>query len=93
MSKRPTGRPNGRLLHADACEALIACRGLMKRTTAAAAGISPTFLADLLAHRAGASDDVVERLADALEVKPAALFPELAGWVGPLPDRDAKRGR
>lgn len=92
MPKRqPVGRPPGRVIHAEGFEAILATRSLLKSTVATEAGVSPSFLADLLAHRGGASDDVVIRLADALSVKPAALFPELAGWVSPLPDRDAKR--
>lgn len=89
MPKR--GRPNGRIIHAEAIEALLAARGMLKRTLADDAVVSASFLSDLLAHRCGAADDAVERIAAVLEVKPAAIFPELAGWVSPLPDRDAKR--
>lgn len=90
MSK-PIGRPNGRQLHAEGFEALVAARQLLKRDVAQEAGISPGYLADLLAHRGGASDAVVARLSGALGVRPEALFPELSGWIGPLPDRDARR--
>jgi hypothetical protein len=87
-----TGRPNGRMIHAEGFEALLAARGgLLKSSVAVAAAISPSFLADLLAHRSGASADVVDRLAAALAVPPEALFPELAGWISPLPDRDRRR--
>lgn len=89
---RQRGRPSGRLIHAEAFEAIVAARGLLKKDVAADAGLSPSFVADLLAHRGGASPQVVERLASALGVKPAAIFPEIVGWIGPLPDRDAKRG-
>lgn len=91
MSKSKGGRPPGRLLHAEAFEALVAAKNLLKKDVAADAGLSPQFLADLLAHRGGASPAVAERLAATLGVKPSALFPELAGWIGPLPDRDARR--
>lgn len=89
MSK--TGRPAGRMIHAEGVEALLAARNMLKRDLSTEAEITPQYLSDLLAHRGGASDDVVERIASALGVKPAAVFPELAGWVSPLPDRDAKR--
>ena len=92
MSRR--GRPPGRIIHAEAVEALLRCRvpRMRKRDLAGRASISPGFLSDLLAHRAGAADDVAQRIADALEVPPAAVFPELVGWVSPLPDRTNKRG-
>lgn len=92
MPKRqPEGRPPGRVIHAEGFEAILATRSLLKSTVADEAGVSRSFLADLLAHRHGASEEVVARLADALSVTPAALFPELAGWMSPLPNRDAKR--
>jgi transcriptional regulator with XRE-family HTH domain len=86
------GRPAGRLIHAEAFEALLAARGWLKRAVADQAGVTPGFLADLLAHRRGASPDVVARLAAVFEVPPAALFPEIVGWVAPLPDRQGVRG-
>lgn len=89
MSK--SGRPNGRMIHAEGVEALLAARNILKRDLSAEADITPQFLSDLLAHRSGASDAVVDRISGALGVKPAAIFPEIAGWVSPLPDRDAKR--
>lgn len=85
------GRPNGLLLHAEAFEAVVAAKNLLKKDVAAECEVSPGYLADLMAHRGGASPVVAERLASALGVKIAALFPERAGWIGPLPDRDAKR--
>jgi hypothetical protein len=91
MARRTGGRPSGRVLHTEGFEAIALARNLLKRSIADAAEVSPQFLADLLAHRAGASTPVVERLAAALGVTPAALFPELVGWVSPLPDRDARR--
>lgn len=87
-----TGRPNGRLIHAEGLEALLAARGLLKRDLCSEATISPGLLSDLLAHRAGASPSTIEKLTGALAVKPEALFPEIVGWIGPIPDRDAKRG-
>ena len=88
------GRPEGRIIHAEAVEALLACRTLRirKRDLANRAGISPSFLSDLLARRAGASDDTAQRIADALEVPAAAIFPGLVGWTSPLPDRNGRRG-
>jgi hypothetical protein len=88
---KPLGRPPGLLLHAEAFEAILAGRGLLKKDVAVDAGITASFLADLLAHRGGASRPVAERLAGTLGVKVAALFPETAGWVGPLPDRESRR--
>jgi hypothetical protein len=90
---KPRGRKPGRILHAEAFEAIIAARNLLKKDVAADAGLSPQFLADLLAHRGGAAPDVAQRLADTLGVKLAALFPEAAGWIGPLPERGAARKR
>lgn len=91
MPKRPVGRPVGRVLHTEAFEAILAARNLMKKDVAHDAGVAPSFLADLLAHRGGASPEKAEAIAASLGVKVAALFPEAAGWVSPLPDRDAKR--
>ncbi len=85
------GRKPGHLLHAEGFEAIVAARGLLKKDIAADAGLSPSFLADLLAHRGGAGPEIAQRLASTVGVKVAALFPEFSGWVGPLPDRDAKR--
>lgn len=79
------------MIHAEAFEALLGARNLLKKDVCADAGISPSYLADLLAHRGGASEAVVEALSGSLAVRPAAIFPEVAGWVSPLPDRDGKR--
>ncbi len=85
------GRPAGRLIHAEGFEALAAARKMLKKDVAALSGVSAGYLADLLAHRCGAAEDTADRLATALGVKVAALFPEASGWVAPLPDRDGKR--
>ena len=90
MPKRG-GRPNGLLIYTEAFEAICAARNLLKKQVAEDADVSPSFLADLLAHRGGTRRDVAERLASTLGVKPQATFPELAGWIGPIPDRKAKR--
>lgn len=87
-----TGRPSGRLIHAEGLEALLEARGMLKRDLCAIADISAGLLSDLLAHRSGASQRTIDKICIALEVKPEAIFPEIAGWVGPLPDREAKRG-
>lgn len=79
------------MIHAEAFEALLAARNLLKKDVCADAGISASYLSGLLAHRGGASEQVVESLSSSLSVRPEALFPELAGWVSPLPNRDAKR--
>jgi hypothetical protein len=81
------------MIHAEALEALLAARvpRLLKRDLCDDAQVSPGFLSDLLAHRCGAAEDVAERIAGSLGVNPAAIFPEIAGWVSPLPDRDARR--
>lgn len=84
------GRKPGLILHAESFEALIAGRHL-KKDVAADAGISASMLSDLLAHRAGASDDAVERLCSTLGVKVAALFPEVVGWTAPAVAREGKR--
>ena len=85
------GRPSGRMVHAEGFEAIAAARKLLKKDVAALADVSPGFLSDLLAHRCGAAEDAADRLATALGVKVAALFPEAAGWAAPLPDRSGKR--
>ena len=81
------------MIHAEAVEALLAAREprMLKRDLCDDGAVSPSFLSDLLAHRCGASDEVANRIAGALGVNPAAIFPELAGWMSPLPDREAKR--
>lgn len=91
MPKNRGGRPSGRLIHAECFEALLSAKNMLKKDVAADCDLSASFLADLLAHRSGASPAVADRLAGALGVKVAALFPEAAGWVAPLPDRDARR--
>jgi hypothetical protein len=88
---KQAGRPSGRILFAEGFEALLASRHLLKSTVATEAAVSAGFISDLLARRTGASDEVAERIAQALSVPVAALFPEMAGWVSPLPDRDRKR--
>ncbi len=88
---KPKGRPTGLLIHAEAFEAICSARGHLKKQVAADADVSPSFLADLLAHRGGTTRPIAERIASTLGVKPEALFPELAGWVSPLPDRNGKR--
>lgn len=89
--KNKGGRPAGRLIHSEGFEALAAARKMLKKDVAALADVSAGYLADLLAHRCGASEDTADRLAVALGVRVAALFPEAVGWVAPLPDRDGKR--
>lgn len=88
---RTTGRPAGRILHAQCFEAIQALSGQQKAEVAKSAGISASYLSDLLAHRAGASDTTAANLAEALGVPPVAIFPEIAGWVSPLPDREQRR--
>lgn len=85
------GRPAGRLIHTEGFEALLAARRLLKKDLASDCGISPGYIADLCAHRCGASPAIQQQLASALGVKVAALFPEAAGWVAPLPDRTRRR--
>ena len=91
MGTKKGGRPAGRLIHAEGFEALLAARGLKKKDIADAIDRSAGYVADLLAHRCGAGADVAERIAEVLEVKVAAIFPEAAGWIAPLPDREARR--
>lgn len=85
------GRPSGRLIHSEGFEAILAARGLLKKDIAADCGVSAGYLADLLAHRCGASAVMAEKLAGSIGVKVAALFPEAAGWIAPLPDRSGRR--
>jgi transcriptional regulator with XRE-family HTH domain len=91
MTKPRLGRPAGRLLFAEGFEALRAVKGLAKKDIAEEAGISPQFLADLLAYRAGASPEAQQAIADAMGLAIEALFPEATGWVGPLVNRKAAR--
>lgn len=91
MAKRQNGRPNGLLIHAEGFEAICAARNVLKKQVASDAGISASFLADLLAHRGGTTRKVADQIASTLGVKTEALFPEVAGWVSPLPDREARR--
>lgn len=88
---KQNGRPNGLLIHAEAFEAICAARNVLKRNVAEDAGVSPSFLADLLAHRGGTTRPIAERIASTLGVKVEALFPEVAGWVSPLPNRENRR--
>lgn len=92
MTKTP-GRKPGLYLHAEGFEALIGAKNLLRKDVAADCDLTPQFLADLCAHRGGASAATAERLASTLNVKIAALFPEVAehAWVSPLPDRNGKR--
>ena len=79
------------MIHAEGFEALVAAKNLLKKDVCADAGITAGFLTDLLAHRGGASEPVVRALSGTLGVQPVAIFPEIAGWVSPLPDRAAIR--
>lgn len=88
---KPTGRPNGYLLHGDAFEAICAARNILKKDVASDADVSPQFLADLIYLRAGASPACAERIASSLGVKTSAIFPSVVGWVGPLPDRGNRK--
>lgn len=90
---KPPGRKPGLYLHTEGFEAIINAKHLLRKDVAADAGVTPQFLADLCAHRGGASETVAERLAKTLGVAVAALFPERAEhpWVSPLPDRGGKR--
>jgi hypothetical protein len=87
----PKGRPNGWLIHTEAFEALLLTKGILKKDVAAGAGVSPTFIGDLLAHRAGAHKSKAESIATQLSVPVGAIFPEAVGWVSPLPDRGGSR--
>lgn len=91
--KRTAGRPPGSILYTEAFEAILKARKLAKKDVCATAGISPGFLTDLLACRAGASTAVVEALTRALNVDASAIFPELAArpWTSPIPNRTATR--
>lgn len=89
--KKLKGRPSGSLILTQSFEALLAPQRILKKDVAADAGVSPSFLGDLLAHRCGASEEVANRIASTLGVPIAAIFPGYAGWVGPLVDRSGNR--
>lgn len=72
---------------------MLSARKLLKRDVAAQADLSPTYLSDLQSHRNGASPDVIDRLATAAGVKPAAIFPELVGWTAPPVERPTRSAR
>lgn len=78
-------------MHAEGFEAILASRKILKKDVAEDAGISASFLGDLLAHRCGASDEVAKRIAGSLSVTEAAVFPGKAGWISPLVDRQGNR--
>lgn len=88
---RTRGRKPGLMIYPESFEALLAFRGILKKDFAADVGVSPGFIGDLMAGRGGVSRDVADRMASSLGLKVEALFPELRGWVPPLPDREAKR--
>lgn len=81
------------MIHAEAFESLLQIRRLKKKDLASSCELSPSFIADLLAHRAGASEETVDAISAVLAVPAEVLFPELSGWVSPLPDRSARRTR
>lgn len=85
------GKPAGRVLFAAGFEAIRVANGFTKKNVADDADVSPQYLADLLAGRAGASPEAAQKLANALGVAVEALFPEASGWCAPLVDRTAAR--
>lgn len=54
-----------------------------KTEVAEGSGKNLSFLSDLTAGRYGASPATAKAICDVLMVEPAALFPELAGFVAP----------
>lgn len=88
---KPSGRPNGYLLYARGFEGALKLSKKSKRQVAELAGVSPSFLSDLLAYRGGATGPIAARIAAAVGVDADQLFPEMDGWVGPLPNRTARR--
>lgn len=90
MATQRGGRPSGLTLHAEGFAAILRARNAYKRDVAIEAEMSPGFLTDLTNHRAGASEAVSQRLADAVGVKREALFPELVGWIAPPRKREVK---
>lgn len=71
------------VLHTQAFDAITRCQGHSANEAARRAKISSTTLVYLRSHHRGASESTVEALATALDVDPAALFPQLAGWTPP----------
>lgn len=73
--KQLKGRPPGLLMNPKAAHALLGSR--TQSWWAIQANVSPAHLNMMLSGTKGATPDVVDRLASALDVDPGALFPEL----------------
>jgi len=69
------GRPSGYTLNPDAFADHLGTRS--QAGVAADARLSPSHLSEMLAGSKGATDEVAERLARAVGVRPGTLFPEL----------------
>jgi hypothetical protein len=70
------GRPRGYRVNPDALTAIIGDR--TRWSVAQGAGVSPAFLSQMVHDGKGASRETAERIAAFLNVRPGALFPELA---------------
>lgn len=90
--KRP-GRPQGKQMFREAFEFVLSSNGILKKDFCADSGVSPGMLTDLLAYRACASEETVEKTCSSLGVSRSLLFPEMSDqpWVGPIIDRGAAR--
>lgn len=75
--------PVGLVLHAHAFDVITECRGYTTGAVGRRANVSPATLSRLRTSTRGASERTAERIAAALEVPPAAIFPQLAGWTPP----------
>ena len=72
------------VLLVQAFDAITECRGRSVNAVGRRAGVSPATLSRLRTGHRSASPAVVAAISAALEVDPAAIFPQLAGWTPPV---------
>jgi|GEM_PF-3757895 len=77
MTTPRRGRPRGLTINPDAVANELRRAARSQAWLAREARISPSHLAELLSGAKGATADVAGRIAAALDVGPAVLFPEL----------------
>lgn len=75
MAKR--GRPRGLNVNPAAVEDLLDKAAVSKADLAAASGITPSHLSDVLHRQKGASVDLIRAMATALRCRPETIAPEL----------------
>lgn len=91
MGTRTRGRPPGFQLFKASFERELSQRQLLRKDVAEDAGVSAQFLTDLVYSRCGAPKATAERIAGAMGVPVALLFPAFDGWTGPGIDRDGRK--